>query len=182
MVLRVTLWDPIVRLFHWSLASAFLLNRFLTEPGESVHEWLGYAAVGLIVLRIVWGFAATGAARWDHFWPTRSRLAAQLREIRAGQPHRQLGHSPLGAVVMIAMMLGIVLLGVTGFAMQQIDYFWGDDRLNALHSWIADAVLVLAAVHVAAAVLQSLWLGENLPLSMITGRRRATSSSHPRRP
>jgi cytochrome b len=79
-------------------------------------------------------------------------------------------------------MLGIVLLGVTGFAMQQIDYFWGDDRLNALHSWIADAVLVLAAVHVAAAVLQSLWLGENLPLSMITGRRRATSSSHPRRP
>jgi cytochrome b len=173
MASRVTLWDPFVRLFHWSLAAAFLLNRFLTEAGESVHEWLGYAAVGLVALRVVWGFAATGAARWDHFWPTRSRLAAHLRELRAGQPHRQLGHSPLGAVVMIAMMLGIVLLGVTGFAMQEIDYFWGDERLNVLHAWLADAVLVLAAVHVMAAVLQSLWLRENLPLSMVTGRRRA---------
>jgi len=71
---------------------------------------------------------------------------------------------------------------VTGFAMQEIDYFWGDERLNVLHAWLADAVLVLAAVHVMAAVVQSLWLGENLPLSMITGRRRATSSSHPHRP
>lgn len=173
MTPRVTLWDPFVRLFHWSLAAAFLLNRFLTEAGESVHEWLGYAAVGLVLLRVAWGFAATGAARWDHFWPTPSRLAAHVRELRAGRPHRQLGHSPLGAVVMIAMMLGILLLGATGFAMQEIDYFWGDERLHVLHAWLADAVLALAAVHVMAAVVQSLWLGENLPLSMITGRRRA---------
>jgi cytochrome b len=126
-----------------------------------------------VALRVAWGFAATGAARWDHFWPTPSRIAAHLKDLRRGRPHRRLGHSPLGAVVMVAMMLGIVALGATGYAMEEIDYFWGDERLNVLHAWLADAVLVLAAVHVTAAVVQSLWLRENLPLSMITGRRRA---------
>lgn len=173
MPATVVLWDPFVRAFHWSLATVFLSVRFLVDASEPIHDWLGYAALGLVLMRAVWGFVGPGAARWADFWPTRSRLAAHLRELRAGQPHRRLGHSPIGAVVMIAMMLGIVLLGATGFAMQEIDYFWGDERLHALHAWIADAVLVLAGVHVAAAVVQSLWLRENLPLSMVTGRRRA---------
>jgi cytochrome b len=141
-----------------------------------VHEWLGYAAAGLVGLRVVWGFTATGAARWDHFWPTPSRIAAQLRDLRHGRPHRRLGHSPIGAVVMVAMMLGIVALALTGYAMEEIDYFWGDERLHLLHVWLGDAVLVLAGIHVLAAVVQSLWIRENLPLSMITGRRRADRS------
>ena len=43
----------------------------------------------------------------------------------------------------------------------------------AVHEWLSDAVLVLAVIHVCAALVQSFWLRENLPLSMITGRRRA---------
>lgn len=169
----VVLWDPFVRIFHWSLAATFLFDRFLTEAGDPVHEWLGYAAVGLVLVRLVWGFVAKGAARWDDFWPTPSRVAAHLRDLRRGQPHRRLGHSPIGALVMIGMMLGIVGLGITGYAMEEIDYFWGDERMLQLHEWLSDAVLVLAGIHVTAAVVQSIWLRENLPLSMITGRRRS---------
>ena len=77
---------------------------------------------------------------------------------------------------MVTMMSGIVALGITGYAMEEIDYFWGDERIEQLHSLIADAVTALAACHVLAAVIQSLWLGENLPLSMVTGRRRLLSS------
>jgi cytochrome b len=77
---------------------------------------------------------------------------------------------------MMTMMSGIVALGITGYAMEEIDYFWGDERIERLHSLIADAVTALAACHVVAAVIQSLWLGENLPLSMVTGRRRLPSS------
>jgi cytochrome b len=73
---------------------------------------------------------------------------------------------------MIAMLAGVVALGLTGYAMLEIDYFWGDERLEALHAWIAQAVTVLAVIHVAAAVIESIRLRENLPLSMITGRRR----------
>ena len=176
MAQHVVLWDPLVRAFHWTLAAAFVLNRFFTEAGDRPHQVLGYVAVALIAFRVAWGFGPTGAARWAHFWPTGPRIAAHLRELKQGRPLPRLGHSPLGAVVMLTMMSGIVALGITGYAMQEIDYFWGDERIERLHSLIADAVTALAACHVVAAVIQSLWLRENLPLSMVTGRRRLLSS------
>jgi cytochrome b len=177
MAQHVVVWDPFVRAFHWSLAVAFLLNRFVTDDSDAVHEWLGYAAVGLVVMRVAWGLVARGAARWSDFWPTPRRIAEHLRELSQGRPHRRLGHSPLGALVMIGMMLGIVALGVTGFAMEEIDYFWGDERLHQIHDGISDVVTALAAIHVLAAIVQSLWLRENLPLSMITGRRLAAEAA-----
>ena len=87
------LWDPVVRLFHWSLAGAFLANYFFTEEGESWHRWLGYYAVAWLAIRLVWGFVGTPAARWADFWPTRARLAAHLRALLGGQPHHRLGHT-----------------------------------------------------------------------------------------
>ena len=181
MSTQVVVWDPLVRGFHWLLAAAFLLDRFVVEGGDAAHEWLGYAAVALVVLRGAWGLVARGAARWSDFWPTPQRVVEHCRDLVRGRPHRRLGHSPLGALVMIAMMLGIVALGVTGYAMEEIDYFWGDERLHRIHDWTSDIVTALAALHILAAIVQSLWLRENLPLSMITGRRRAaraTQESH----
>ncbi len=168
----VVLWDPFVRVFHWSVAVAFLLDRFVTEGGELLHERLGYGACGLVLARIAWGFGRTGAARWAHFWPTPARLASHLKDLREYRPHRVLGHSPLGALVMITMMVGLVGLALSGYAMEEIDYFWGDEGMHTFHLRLADVVTVLAFVHVAAAVVQSILLRENLVLSMITGRRR----------
>lgn len=173
----VIVWDLFVRVFHWSLALIFFLNYFITESGDDVHQWLGYAACGLLCARLIWGFRNTGAARWSRFWPTVERLKRHWRDVKAGQPHRELTHSPFGALMMIAMMLGLFLLGLSGFAIQEIDYFWGDDRMEAIHTWLSDAVALLAALHVCAAIVQSAWLKENLLLAMITGRRRAPSDS-----
>ena len=88
----VPVWDPFVRIFHWSVAVAFIACRFATEGGDPPHEWLGYGAAALVALRVGWGFVGRGAARWSDFWPTASRLATQLRELRAGRPHRHHGH------------------------------------------------------------------------------------------
>lgn len=169
----VRLWDPVVRLLHWVLAGAFLANYFLTEEGEDWHQWIGYCALAAVLVRFGWGWLDTGAARWPAFWPTPRRLAAHARALLAGEHYPELGHSPFGAVVMISMLGGIFALGVTGFMMEEIDYFWGEDWLEQLHGWIADVVLALACLHVAAAVVESVRQGENLPLSMITGRRRS---------
>jgi cytochrome b len=75
---------------------------------------------------------------------------------------------------MIAMLCGIFALGVTGFMMEEIDYFWGEDWLEQLHGWIADGVVTLVVLHVSAAVVESVRMRENLPWSMITGRRRSS--------
>lgn len=175
----LSLWDPVVRLFHGSLASAFVANYALTEPGEAWHRGFGYYALGWLLIRSAWGFIGTPAARWADFWPTRARLSAHLRALRAGQPYHRLGHSPIGALVMIAMMLLMFGLGVTGFLMEEVEYFWGEDLPLMLHEGMANALFGLVCLHLAAALFESYRLRENLPLSMITGLRRPLDEKTP---
>ncbi|MCL7461822.1 cytochrome b/b6 domain-containing protein [Pseudomonas sp. NW5] len=174
----VRLWDPLIRVFHWSLAGTFVANYALNEAGERWHNWLGYYALGWLLVRLVWGFIGTPAARWADFWPTRARLLAHWRSLRGGRPMHRLGHSPIGALVMILMMLCILGLGVSGFLMTEIDYFWGEELPEEIHEALANTLAALVGLHVAAALLESLRLKENLPLSMITGRRRLPPDEH----
>ncbi|MFH7391426.1 cytochrome b, partial [Pseudomonas syringae pv. tagetis] len=37
------LWDPLVRLFHVSIACVFVANYFFNEAGDDWHVWLGYS-------------------------------------------------------------------------------------------------------------------------------------------
>lgn len=166
------LWDPVVRLFHWSLVFIFFANYFFNEEGDDWHQWLGYAAVAWLVVRFVWGFFGRGAARWADFVPTPMRLSIHVRALVRGEAYHRMGHSPLGGLVMILMMLCILMLGITGYMMQEIDYFWGEDWVEDLHGWIANSLLALVVIHVCAALFESYRLKENLPLSMVTGNRR----------
>lgn len=166
------LWDPVVRLCHGSLAITFLANYFFNEPGGSWHNWLGYYALGWLVIRFIWGFTGTPAARWVDFWPNREKLKAHLSALLSGQPYHRLGHSPLGALVMILMMLLMLGLISTGFLMEEVDYFWGEDLPLIIHESMANSLMLLVSLHWAAALFESYRLGDNLPLSMITGLRK----------
>ena len=57
-------WDPVVRLFHWSLVACVLLNQFVLEAGETPHRWVGYAAAALVGLRLLWGVIGSRHARF----------------------------------------------------------------------------------------------------------------------
>lgn len=173
----VRLWDPLLRLCHLSFATVFFANYFFTEAGERWHRWLGYYVLGCLVLRLVWGFIGPRSARWTDFWPTPARLAAHARALVRGQPHHRLGHSPIGALVMLLMLGCIGGLGLSGFLMREVDVLWGADWPQTLHAWLADGLLLLIGVHLLAAVVESLRLRENLPLSMLTGRRRLPEDS-----
>lgn len=169
---RITLWDPLVRLFHWSIAGVFIANYWLNEAGEKWHEWLGYFAFAWLLVRFVWGFIGKGAARWSDFFPTYARLKLHIYALIKREPYHRMGHSPLGALVMVLMMLLILVLSISGFMMEEIDYFWGEDWVQDLHMWSANALLSLVLIHIAAALFESYRLKENLPLSMVTGKRK----------
>lgn len=169
---RLKLWDPVVRLCHGSLAVTFFANYLLNESGGTWHNGLGYYALGWLVIRFIWGFIGTPTARWADFWPSRDRLKAHLSALITGQPYHRLGHSPLGALVMIMMMLLMLGLITTGFLMEEVDYFWGEDLPLMIHEGLANSLMLLVSVHLAAALFESYRLKDNLPLSMITGLRK----------
>jgi cytochrome b len=71
------------------------------------------------------------------------------------------------------LWLLVILLGITGW-MSRLDAFWGDDLLHDLHAWLADVTLVAVVLHLlGVAVMSWLWR-ENLPLAMLSGRKRDT--------
>ena len=166
------LWDPLVRFCHWSLVLAFVAGYFFTEEGDGWHRWLGYYAVFIVLIRTVWGFVGTPAARWQDFWPTPARLKWHVHALFNGENYHRLGHSPLGALVMVLMLVLMVGLGLSGFLLEEVDYFWGEDLPRDIHEYMANTLLALVCVHIGAALFESVRLKENLPMSMITGRRR----------
>ncbi|RMP22511.1 cytochrome b/b6 domain-containing protein, partial [Pseudomonas coronafaciens] len=85
------LWDPLVRLFHVSIAGVFVANYFFNEVGDDWHVWLGYYAVAWLTVRVVWGFVGPPSARWSDFWPTAERLLrAHIRSLTKRQPMHRL--------------------------------------------------------------------------------------------
>ena len=183
--LPARVWDRFVRFFHWSLVSCVLINFFLVEDGETLHQWIGYVASGLVVARIVWGFVGSEHARFAGFFPTPARLRAHLAAMRTGKPELHLGHNPLGAVMMLALMVLVLALGVSGF-LQTTDAFWGEAWLQEVHETLSSALIGLAALHAAAAIIMGRLEGVSLVGAMITGVKRAgrtapgSSTSAPR--
>ncbi len=167
----IKVWDPLVRLFHWSLAGLFLAN-FFTEEGELVHRGFGYAIAILVAVRFVWGWIGTRHARFSDWVVRPRRVRRYLRERLAGRSRRQLGHNPGAAVMILALLAGVLLVAFTGW-LQTTDRFFGEDWLEVLHETLAYGVLGLVVVHVLAAVGESMHYGENLIAAMIHGRKRS---------
>lgn len=166
------LWDPLVRLFHLSIAGVFIANYFVNEAGDDWHVWLGYYAMAWLLVRWVWGFVGPRSARWSDFWPSPARLSAHVRRVFDGRGLHRLGHSPIGALVMLLMMSALLTLGISGFLMEEVDALWGADWPLQVHETAANVLLALVGVHVLAAVYESIQVKDNLPLSMLTGRRK----------
>ena len=161
-------WDRFVRMFHWSLAVCVLSNQFVWEPGEWAHEWTGYVACAWVMARVVWGFIGSRHARFEDFFPTPRRLSVHVRALWRGEHRVYEGHNPLGALMMMGLMAGVLALGVTGW-LQDTDAFFGEVWLQDLHGLLADGLLVAAGLHVAAALVMGRLERVCLVRAMITG-------------
>lgn len=167
----VPVWDPFVRVFHWSVVGACALDLTVLDDGKLAHRWLGYGVLVLVALRLVWGVVGTRHARFTDFVPGPRRLAAYLGAMARGREPRFVGHNPAAAVMILALMALLSAIGATGW-MLTLDAFWGLEWVEELHEGLANLLVALVAVHVAAAVWESLRHGENLILAMVTGRKR----------
>lgn len=164
----VRVWDPFVRIFHWSLVTCVVLNYFVIDDGEAAHQWLGYIASALVMARIVWGFVGSKHARFADFFPTPSRIRQHLRRAIAGEPDFHPGHNPIGALMMLALLTLVLALGLTGF-MQGLDAFWGEEWLQETHAVLGSTLIAFAGLHGLAAIIMSRVERTNLIGAMFSG-------------
>lgn len=114
----VKVWDPLVRLFHWSLVAAFAIAWLSGDEESRLHELAGYAIIGLVLVRIVWGFVGTRYARFSDFVYRPSAVLGYAREMLIAKPRHYLGHNPLGGMMILALLVSLLAAGATGLALQ----------------------------------------------------------------
>ena len=172
----VLVWDAPVRIFHWLLALCFL-GAWLTAENdgyEMLHYAFGYTAGLLVVFRIIWGIIGSRYARFSDFIKGPKTIIHHFVNMIKGRfDETYLGHNPLGAIVMIALMLLTLGTAATGYLC--LSEIYGESS-EELHEGIATVMLAVVGLHIAAAVVMSFMQKENLPRAMVTGRK--TSSNH----
>lgn len=110
-------WDPLIKLIHWGMVSAIIVNALLVAEGSVAHIWAGYVLAGLLAIRLVWGLIGPRPARIASFVPTPRRLFSHLKDIFAGRVVEHRSHNPLGALMVFAIWAALGTIVYTGIAM-----------------------------------------------------------------
>ena len=112
---RVRIWDLPTRIFHWSLPLCLLGLVVTATIGGSAMNWhfrFGYTLASLLLFRLVWGVVG---GRWSRFAAFIYAPKTMLNYLRgAGRPQDSVGHSPLGAVSVFAMLFFLLAQIATG--------------------------------------------------------------------
>ena len=165
---KVKVWDPLVRIFHWSLVILFTANAFVVDDESTLHIWIGYTVAALIAVRIIWGFVGTKYARFDSFPPSAKAAAGQLTDIATGRKREHIGHTPLGAWMIYNLLFAIIVISASG-VMMTMGMFSGAGWLEELHEVAVGWAELSIVLHVIAVFFESARLRTNLPRAMVTG-------------
>nr|WP_072393597.1 cytochrome b/b6 domain-containing protein [Hyphomicrobium sp. CS1GBMeth3] len=167
----VKVWDLFVRVFHWSLVVGFTVAFLTGDEMETLHIWAGYAAAGLVTLRLVWGLIGPRYARFTQFVKSPAAVLRYMLDIAAGREARCVGHNPAGGAMVAVLLAMLVVLSVTGLLMTTPAY-WHSKVLEEVHEVTANVMLGLVLLHIGGVMLASVRHHENLVRAMVTGRKR----------
>ena len=179
----VKAWDPLIRIFHWSLVLFFAIAWASEDDWMTVHIWAGYAIASLIGFRLLWGLVGTRNARFANFIRSRRVVMQHLKGMLAFRSAHYLGHNPVAAVMVILLLSSIGLVVFSGMVIiagegqgplaDTLFSSWNGDWMEDLHEFLANFTLLLVIGHVSGVIFSSLLEGENLIRAMINGRKKA---------
>ena len=168
---EVKVWDPVIRVFHWTLVACFFLAWATGDEIQWLHKRIGYIVIALVISRVVWGLVGSRQARLADFVPGPRRFLDYCRDLVSFRAKRHLGHNPAGGAMIVALLLMLAVIGGSGYLMTT-DMFWGVGWMESLHETAVNVTVGLVCLHVAGVVITSLCHRENLIRAMITGRKR----------
>jgi cytochrome b len=179
----IKVWDPLVRVFHWSLVFFFIFAFVTEDDWLNLHVQAGYAVSVLIGFRLLWGLVGSRNARFMSFVKSPTVMLTYFKEILSFKVPHYLGHNPLGAAMVIILLLGITLVSVSGMSLIAIEgngplagslvASWDADWIEEVHEFFANFTLLMVIVHVSGVIFSSLVEGENLVKAMVTGRKKS---------
>lgn len=185
-------WDLPTRVFHWTLVllilSAWVSYEFAEDLGDETLVWHranGLAILTLVVWRVLWGILGSSTARFASFVRHPAAILAYVKDQLTRSAPRYLGHNPLGALMVLALLAALAIIAGFGlFATDDNDLVGGplyrlvDEAQNAraarLHDKLFNFLLLpLIALHVTVTVLYTLVKKEPLIQAMFSGRKPA---------
>ena len=182
---KIKVWDPLVRVFHWTLVSAFFIAYFTEEDFLSLHVWAGYTVLAAILIRLVWGFVGSRHAKFSDFVTSPRVAFTYLKDTLMLKAKRYIGHNPAGGLMIIAILVSLLITTVTGIAVYGAEEHAGpmatwfsqntelwESVWEETHEFFANFTLFLVIVHVGGVMVESLIHKENLVKAMWDGLKR----------
>lgn len=176
---QIKVWDLLVRIFHWSLVSFFVIAYATEDDVQSLHVFSGYALLGLVVFRLVWGMVGTNYARFSQFIYSPTVVKKYLLGMLTGAAPRYIGHNPAGGYMVLALLTSILITALLGLALYATEgggplantwvASWHGDWLEELHEGVANFAVLLIGGHLVGVLVSSLKHKENLVRSMWNG-------------
>ena len=168
----VAVWDPWVRVLHWTLAACILVAWLSHEGAGWAHFTAGYTALAAVALRIGLGlFSRSEHTRFASFVHPIHTTWSYARDVLGHREQRFIGHNPLGGWMIVALLLTIAISGGSGW-LYTTDRFWGIAWVGDTHAISSDVLLWLIGLHLLGVVFTSWQHRENLVAAMIFGRKR----------
>ena len=181
---EIDVWDLYIRVNHWLMALLFtglILTGKAEEDYTQWHFYMGYLLSALLITRILYGIWGAKIARFMVFIKGPLGLFRYTKQLFNGSSQHYLGHNPLGAI-MVLLLLILMLLQVSSGFVSSDDVFWygpmyewvSDDLQELLAEWhktLPDILLGLVACHIFAILIHEIALKERLVKAMLNGKK-----------
>jgi len=180
----VKVWDPVVRVFHWTLVATFLIAYVTEEDFLSLHVWAGYLLLAAIAVRLIWGFIGTRHARFNDFVTSPLTAVRYIKDTLSLKAKRYIGHNPAGGWMIIVMLISLIATGSTGLLLYGAEEHAGPlaglftvssdawkNPLEEIHEFLANFTVFLVVIHLGGVLLESVIHKENLVSAMINGEK-----------
>ncbi len=198
----VKVWDPLVRIFHWSLVLFFIIAYLSGEDESIIHIYSGYIVLGLITLRVLWGGIGTKYARFSNFVYTPASIIKYTKGVLTGSAKHYLGHNPLGGLMVVTLLISLFMVSLSGLKLYAVEeglgplaagnnitlissaYADSDEKpennehdqeeefWEEIHEFFANFTLLLVILHITGVYISGYLHKENIVKAMITGRKK----------